>query len=297
MKTPPATPYLLPAAEAVSAEDWTDADGGAVGDRLEHWDPFTVIALARIIEVDLDLVRESCGLSPGSALALSTVAYSSRTRLRTVGESVELGTLTGRVRAPVSIEVPGSRAGGRLDLTTRLVLRTAGTSTTAISPQRPGAVLWTDETRLAVEGGAARFPVTPLDFASTQGLPDDAAWALEWDHDDLEAPVLGGLRLLINSGDETLVAALRTGSSDAAALVLQSFARYDIGRSLVHAALANERFTDAPESWPEGSIGRTLHELIVTCWPGVPIPTLVARLRSEPARLDAELQAHLGVLP
>ena len=297
MKTSPAAPYLVPAPEAVVVEDWTNADGDVVGDRLEHWDPFTTIALARVVNVDLDLVRESCLLPPDAALALSTVGYSSRTRLRTVGEPVELGTLSGRVRAPVSIDVPGSRAGGRLDLTTRLVLSGAGTAPTAISPQRPGAVLWTDETRLAVEGGAARFPVTALDFSSAQGLPDDAAWALEWDQDDLGAPVLGGLRLLVNAGDETLVAALRTGSSDAAALVLRSFVTYDVGRSLVHAALVNERFTEAPEIWPEGSVGRTLHELIVTCWPGVPMPTLVARLRNEPGRLDAELQAHLGVLP
>lgn len=296
MKTRPAVPYLLPDPEAVEPQEWTDADGGAISDRLEHWDPATTIALSRVVTVNLDSVRERCGLSSDAALAVTTTAYSSRTRLRIVGDPVELGTMDGWARAPVAIEVPGSRAGGRLDLVTRLVLRSPGTVSGPISPRRPGAILWEDKVSLAVEGGAARFPVTALDFSTDPGTPDGAAWKLEWSHDDLETPVLGGLRLLVNSGDDALIAAVRSGASDPRSFVIRSVVRYDVARALVHGALFNEEFVRAPERWPEESVGRMLHDLISLCWPGVPVPVLVERLRHDPGRLDAELQARLGVL-
>ena len=41
LKTPPAPPYLLPPHDAIVEQPWLDADGRPLGDRLEHWDPFT----------------------------------------------------------------------------------------------------------------------------------------------------------------------------------------------------------------------------------------------------------------
>lgn len=262
-----------------------------------HWDPFTEVRLARVVQVDLDIVRESSGLGPDALFALTSSVYSDRTRMQTHGGAVEFGELTGRVRAPISVSVPGSRAGGRLTVTTRLVLRSPGRRVTPISPSRPGAILWTDDKRISLEGGAARFPVTALDFTDVPGLPTGAAWALEWNPEDLDAPMLGGLRLLVNSGDDALVAALRTGGDDISAVLLRSFVTFDVARSMVHAALANEHFIEAPEGFAEGTIGRTLFELVAACWPATPVPTLVARCRDDPARLDADIQAHVGVLP
>jgi hypothetical protein len=295
VKTPSAPPYLLPPADAVTADEWRDTGGATVGDRLEHWDPFTDIELAHIVNVDLDAVREACLLGSDSAFALTASGYSGRTRLTVDGPTIELGVLHGRVQAPMTIRIAGAATGGRLDLRTRLVLRSAGSSPSPISPRRPGAVLWADETRVALEGGAARFPVSAADFSSVPRLPSGAAWALEWNPDDLEVPVLGGLRLLINSEDSGLVAALRSGSVDARASLIRSFVTFDVARSLVHSALGNERFVGAPESFEEGSVGRMLFELITACWGGTPLRALVSRRAEDPARLDAEIQAHLGM--
>ena len=107
------------------------------------------------------------------------------------------------LRAPVGIRVPGASAGGRLDLATQLVLRTPGTSPSPIAPRRPGAILWTQTDRIMLEGGAARFPVSAVDFAAMPRLPDDAAWALEWNPEDLESPVTAALRLLVNAAGPT----------------------------------------------------------------------------------------------
>ncbi len=295
MRTAAAPPYLLPGDEAVDAGPWQTIDGAEIGERLEHWDPFTDVELLRVVTVDVDGIRDACRLGPDSALALTCSWRSDRTRLADGGETVELGSLDGRVRAALELVVPGIDAGGRLDLDVRLVLRSPGTAASAISPRRPGAILWSDSTRIALEGGAARFPVTAVDFAAITRLPDSGSWAIEWDPEELEGPVLGAVRLLVNAADQSLLEALRSGSRDARASLVRSFVMFDVARALVHGALANDRFVGDPEAFDEGSVGRMLFELLSACWPGVPISALRGRMLDDPARLDAEIQAHVGV--
>lgn len=297
MKTPPAPPYLLPSEEAVVAEEWRTSEGSTVPERLEHWDPFTDIELVRIVDVDVDAVRAACQLGVDSALAVSASWFSTRTRLGAEGRPVEIGTLDGRVRLPVGVSVPGVDVGGRLDIRTRLVLRTRGAEPSPISPRREGAVLWTQDTRIELEGAAARFPVTPADFRAIPRLPDGGAWALEWDSEALDAPVLGAIRLLVNVADESLVGILRSGSADVRARIVRSFLTYDVARSLVHGGLQNEAFVDGSESFDDGSVGRMLFELLTSCWPGIPVKALASRRLDDPSRLDAELQSYLGVVP
>lgn len=296
MRTPAALPYLLPPDDAVTAEPWRTIDGMEIGERLEHWDAFTDVELLQVLTVDVDAIREACGLGADSALALSAQWRSDRTRLAAEGEPVELGTLGGCLRAPVGLTVPGASAGGRLELQARLLLRSPGRAPSAISPRRPGALLWTDRQQLMLEGGAARFPISAADFASMPRFPASGSWALEWSNEELEAPVLGSLRLLVNSGDASLLEALRSGSGDVRAGMVRTFVTFDVARSLVHGALGNERFVEAPGAYDEGTVGRMLSELLGACWPGIPMSALQARFVEDPSRLDVELQAHLGLL-
>ena len=249
-----------------------------------------------ILELDLDTIRAGCRLSVDAAFALIASWHSNRTRLSGTGAPVELGLLQGVVRAPLTLRIPGAAAGGRVALRTLLVLRDPGSGPVTISPRREGAILWQDSTSVALEGGAARFPVTPINFFESDRLPDHALWKLEWDPEALDAPVLADLRLLINSGNETLRDALRTGSADGRSSVVRSFVMFDVARTLVQGALGSDRFVEEPESFDEGSIGRMLFELLGLCWPGVPVKTLSSRGQTDPARLDAELQAHFALL-
>lgn len=296
MKTPPAPPYLLPPGSAVSVGAWKALDGTPLPDRLEHWDPFTETEVFRTVDVDVDSVRAACSLGEDATFGLIGSWWSSRTRLGGTGDSVELGARSGVLRGTLALQIPGPVAGGRLDLRTLLVLRHPGAAPSAVAPRREGAVLWHEETRVALEGAAARFPVAAVDFAEVSRLPDTAGWALEWDFEDLDAPVLASLRLLLNASDEVLVNALRSGSSDPRSNVIRSFVTYDVARMLVHTALRSDKFVDEPEVFDEESVGRMLFELLATCWPGVPITALATRLQDDPARIDAELQAHLEVL-
>ncbi len=297
MKTPKAVPYLLPPETAVAAQPWCHADGTEVAHRLDHWDPFVELDLVRIIEVDLDETHTACQLPEQAALALVATWYSNKTRITGDATVIELGNLRDKVRTALALTVPGSEAGGRLTLRTRLVLRYPGENPSPIAPRRIGSILWEDESHIAVEGGAARFPITAADFKAIDYCPADAAWFLEWDPADLDAPVLGGLRLLVNSGHESLPEMLRSGSSDPRSAVLRSFVTFDVARELITGTLKNGRFVDDPESFDEGTVGRMVFELITLCWPGKPIPSMRSRINEDASLVSAELQARFGVLP
>ena len=277
MKTLPSPPYLLAPDDVVIEQPWADGDGTPVGDRLEHWDPFTDSEFVRVVDVDLDQLRTRCRLNVDATFALCATWHSNRTRLSGASSTIELGALRGLVRAPLSLVVPGAATGGRLELRTSLILRHPGTNGTRISPRRQGAILWLDSKIVALEGGSARFPVSALDFETSQRLPARASWALEWNPEQLEGPVLGDLRLLVNSADETLLDALRSGVADAKSAVVRSFILFDVARALVEGALGNEEFVSDPYRFEEGAVGRTIAELLSACWPGVPIATLVSR--------------------
>lgn len=293
MRTLTASPYLLPPDEAVQLDAWRTPDGGELGDRLVHWEPFTPVEAMTAITVDVDLVRERCQLPPDSALALVATWRSDRTRLAGAGPIVELGALDGLLRAPLAVSVPGFEAGGQVDLGTRLFLRSAGSAVSPIAPHRVGAILWADSHRVAFEGGAARFPVTATDFTGVPRLPDEGGWVLDWNPEDLESPISASLQLLVNSSNTQMLDAVRSGSTDGRAPFIRGFVTYDVARSLVEGALSNERFVESPEAFDEGTLGRMLFELLAACWPGVPVSKLRQRMIEDPPRLTAELQAHL----
>lgn len=296
MRTPAARPYLLPPDESVDAEPWRTPDGAQLPDRLDHWDPFTEVEATRSLTVDVDLVRSACRLPDDTTLAVVASWRSDRTRLSGGADPVELGAMDGTLRVPIEITVPGSTSGGRVELVTEVVLRSAGSGPSPLSPRRPGAVLWRDRAHLVVEGAAARFPLTAVEFESIPRLPAQGLWALDWSAEDLEAPVSASLRLLVNSRDGGVLDALRSGSSDVRSGVIRGFVVYDVARTLVEGALSSEPFVAGPESYQEGTLGRMLFELLASAWPGVPVEALARRLRDDRPRLDAELQAHLGVV-
>ncbi|MGE2689079.1 hypothetical protein [Mycolicibacterium pulveris] len=265
-------------------------------DRLDHWDPFTDLELVRTVEVDLDATREACLLGKDASFAITATWSCTTTRLGGSGRVVELGAEEGAIRATLELAIPGAMAGGRLNLATRLVLRHPGDDASPISPRRPGTILWVETSQIALEGGASRFPITAVDFSQSLHYPDNAAWALDWNPDDLEVPVLGGLRLIINSCHAVLPDLLRSGSADSRTHAVRSFVMFDVARTLVLGALGNDRFVENPDAYEEYSVGRMLSDLMASCWPGVPVPTLRARSVDESPRFNAELQARFGVI-
>ena len=295
-RTASVTPFRQAAPDSVRADPWTSAETGqGVGERIEHWEPDLTLHLDRTIVVDIDAVLASTGIASAESLAISAVWKSDRTRLRGPGMSVPLAGRSGESAVSLSMDVPGQLAGGSLEIRTVLIRSQDGSEDSPVVARRAGAILWDDRCSVALEGSAARFPVTVLDFSAVPGLADDAPWALEWSPRDLDQPVLGAMRLLVNAGVSAVVGAV-SAEGDAGSEVIASMIRFDVARCLVHGALSEEGFAAGEREFEPDTVGRMLKELIERYWPGVAPEILVRRLSDTPHRIESELQARTGLL-
>lgn len=296
MRLSPVPTYLVPERSIVAAEPWTTITGAEALATVDHWDPATDLTLTRVLTIDTDELRSQCGLGRSSGFAVSSSWRApNRTRLGDVGEVIELGDRQGLLRVVVSVCVLGSCAGGRVDLRTRLVLRSPGHDPSPVAPARPGSILWHDVHRLQLEGGAARFPMAVVDFRTIANIPDTAAWYLDWNAEELGMPVLGGVRLLLNGSNELIVDIARTGSTHPAMLTVRSLIIGDVARQLITSALKNDEFIDHRNSFADESVGRMVSDLIAAVWPGRSAAQLRDRFQQLPARFEAEIQAALDV--
>lgn len=292
----PVAPFRQAAGESVRGDPWLLAESEErVGERAEHWDPDLTLRLNRTVVVDVNAVLASTGIVSADQLAIAAVWKSDRTRLRGPGMSVPLGGRNGEVRLSLSLDVPGYLAGGTLEIRTVLIRTEGDGKESPTVARRAGAVLWSERVSVALEGSAARFPVTVLDFWEVPGLAGDAPWALEWSPRDLDQPVLGAMRLLVNSGLPRVVQAI-SGSDDAEGRLITSMMRFDTARSLVHGALSEEEFVQGTREFEADSVGRMLTNLLDRYWPGIAPEVLARRLVETPHRLESDLQVRTGLL-
>lgn len=289
-------PFLLADEESVRPGPWALADAGdLVGDRVDHWDPDLTLQLDRRVTIDVDRILSSTRTKVPEELALAALWRSDRTRLRGRGMSVPLAGLGGEVDVSLSLDVPGRLTGGTLDLQAVLVRTVDAVDSDPIVAARAGSILWQDRCRVALEGEAARFPVTVIDFDEATGLAADASWVLEWSPEDLDLPVLGAMRLLVNARREAVVAAAG-GAGDPESLAIASMIRFDVARCLVHGALGEPEFLDASRNFEPDSVGHMLRALLARYWPGDEPALLARRARDAPQGLESELQARTGLL-
>lgn len=294
-RTEAVAPFLRASSDSVEPGPWTLAGGGELDDRVEHWDPLMDLQLEREIMIDVDQLLASTGVPDAAAITAAALWRSERTRLRGPGASVPLGGGSGTTTVSVIIDVPGVSAGGNLELQTVLMLAGDVASGSPIGAGRAGSVLWGDRRRVALEGNASRFPTQVVDFAALTGIADDAPWSLEWHPNDLEQPVLGAMRLLVNSRNQVAVDAVGEGMA-ADSRAIASVIDFDVTRALVFGALRNQEFLDGPDEYGPDTIGRMLAELLDRFWPGTEPAALAARLSQSPHGLEAELQAKSRLL-
>lgn len=297
MRTAASVPFLRPSKDVVVEDGWRlIPDETPLPDRLPHWDPNTTVRIGQSLTIDIDALRDQCQLAEDATFAVTSRWHSSKTRITSVEAVAELGNESGRLSANLEMAVPGPVLGGRLSIYTSVVLRTHGTSTSPIAPARPGSILWDLRESTALEGAAARFPVSVVPFVEVAGIADGAGWSLELALNDLNAPVLGSMRLLLNADDAALVEALRTGSTSRDTAALRMFVHLDVARSLVTRALQCEAFVATPDAWDEDSVGRMLNDLIGQLWPGIPVSKLRLRMLESPAVFESELQSQFWQL-
>jgi hypothetical protein len=286
--------FLRPQRSRVEAGPWTVLVEGAAAvenpEIVRDWDYMTDLRVVRALEVDLDGLRADCGLSLQSRLEAVITWQSSWTGLRGAGQTTALrnGMNT------LDVELTGPSLGGRLNLEARVVLAKPGGGG-PLSPRRPGSTLWTDGTRIALEGSGMRFPVIPVPF-DVAGLAGgrQGTWALTVEASDLSASGAGSVLLYLNSR-HPIVQELLELPDLPRAQALQQFIHFDVARQLFVQALQHQDLDESQE-YEEDSLGTLMLSLISRLFPDRELTTLRGDYRTSPGELEAEIQARLGFL-
>lgn len=291
-----ALPYRTPSANRITAGDWQLSSGGALvalPEVLPHWDPNTPVAVSRHLALDVEGIVKDCGL--GTARMHALIAWHSPgTAIRGTSSPVTLDAATDA--ASLTLKVDGSSLASSLVLETQIVM-IEGRARGSLAPRLAGSILWRDRCELVLEGAGTRFPVELCDFQARSWLPENAGWYLEWDPEELDQPVLGGVRLLVNTRHERVRDAIEACSLAAGvppgpeAIVAALY--HDVGRMLIMGALANEDFVSNPRRYPAASVGRIVANLISSIFAGRDVSELSARRQSQPFGFECELQDRL----
>lgn len=290
-----APPYRRPDSERFAPEAWVLDEKGArsLEDYVPDWDYQQDFTLARSVTVDLDGVRDDCDLSRTSRVRLAAGYQCPQTLHRSSGPSVD-HHLRGKEQVDLRVEVQGSQVSGDLEVYTEMTVLEPGSADSPVAPVQPGALLWQDRRSIRLEGGSSRFPVELVSFEAA-GRPGRAGWQLDWRRRDLESPVLGALRLLVNVDREKIARAVSAPEHDSETRAIASTIRFEVGRRLILTALEDEEFLARFPDFDEGSLGRTLADLIRVHLDADELEALRAEARDRPEEFNMKLQAGLGI--
>ena len=219
---------------------------------------------------------------------------STRTGLQGAGAGQSIALGHGEVEVQVTLDLPGRDLGGTLILGLCLTLVNSGPGPARLAPTQPGSRLWEDHARYQLEGTASRFPLEVVEFGSHYALPEGGVWYLEWSPEDLSQPVLGSLRLLINSQRANVVAALSGDKQDPTNAAIRSAIHSAVAERLILGALGNDEFVADPSQYDEGSVGHAIHGLIQAAF-GMTIESLASRALSQPGHFRCQIQERMGL--
>lgn len=248
-------PYLVPAPGRITFEDWSRRiaeDWTSLEDSIPDWNAGTSLEVSRPYEIDVDGIREDCGLAPNSAVRV-TVSWSS--------DSTKMG---GTVALDIVVDEKQRNVRGRLDgmeIGGRLTLRTTVTAVPAVgsddgSPTVPGTVLYEDSQTVVLGDDDGKFPVCIDDFAHTP-YHVDASWYLEIDTTDLTASFNSAAVLHLNERDKKLIEATTAEEPTAGQKRLLQELSHGLSTHMLYLAMEVDRVEnlDDSSSWAVGSLG------------------------------------------
>ena len=299
-----AWPYRRPL-NRVDADKWQL--GATAGEplpmALPDWDYTTDITMSRVVQVDLAGVREDCGLPADVGLRLSVRYWPSTSLIKRSGFREALPTRGDKVVCEVRVAAEGSELGGELTIETLLELASDLPYSDPFVATRAGSILWSDQTRMHLEGSAGLLPVAPVSFREA-GLPAGAAWYVSMDGGDWQQAAMGSLLVLLNEDNPVIRGALEAEKKDAPG-DLWGLLEVDIVCDLVGRALDDEAFLDEPVTeQDDNGQGITMAGLVralvrtYLARPGEGAEQATKRLhderRRDPSRFRAGVQNGIG---
>lgn len=259
---------------------------------LPGWDYFTPVQVERELTVDMPGLRADCGLPSDARVSAVLGWHSSLTGIRGAA-AFDVAESDATI---VRVELEPTQLGGSLTLQSKLVLATSAEGRSVLSPHRAGCLLWSEETRIILEGEGHRFPILPLDFISAGigGGRSSSGWYLEGTNEDLSSSGVGSLRLLVNTSNPVILNLL-TDPGDIQAVAIQQFMQYDVYRQLVMAALHNDDLLDGLEH-EAGTLGELLATTVRRIFDAQRLDSLRGDYSQQPGEFEALLQARLRFL-
>ncbi|MEU1512263.1 hypothetical protein ABZ490_08870 [Streptomyces sp. NPDC005811] len=253
-----------------------------------------------MVEIDLAELREDCGLVSEAPLRLCVRYWPSTSLLRRSAYAEDLPIRADRAVCEVQISADSSQLGGFLTVETLIELAVDLPASQPFVANRAGSILWSDQVRMHLEGGAGLLPVAPVSFREA-GLPEASAWYVSMDGGDWQQAAMGSLLVLLNEDNPAVKQAMEATQSELSG-VLWSVLEADIVTDLVGRALDDDAFVDeTPSDDPDGDLTMAgLVRALVRTYlarPGESAEQAIKRLRDErrrdPSRFRADV--HAGV--
>jgi hypothetical protein len=258
---------------------------------LDGWDYRTSVEFQRTVFVDGGKLFAACELPDAAEVLLVVTARCPASRFRrSVYRSKPLDR--SRTECSIAFRIDGGLLSQELVLDTELILAGAIKSKSPFVATMPGSRLHQESVSVVLEGSGSRLPVEVADLASqVPGLRAPAArWYILLEDADLHAPLMGKLRVLVNSAQVGTVEQVR----GADALTLSLLAS-DTARRVLGAALRDDEFVDDPAGYPDGSIGSCARNLLALCFPGDSARSVHTLMNADPGRFEATVQSSVRV--
>jgi hypothetical protein len=260
---PEALPHRVATSDHVRPGAWMLVVDGAprpMPPWLVDWEYATSVIARRQIELDGEGIRREVGL-PASTRVVAAITWRVADSLLNGAVRAETTTTLADGVSVIDLEVrlPGWDLGPALQLETVLLLADQHPDPGAPLAWRRASVLWKDGHKLRLMGDESQFPMAITNFAA-QGLLDGAPWQLRVGQ-DLEAPAMGQIQLLVNERFPAVTAAVRDPASTPSGPAIRSALKVDIGRSMVERALSDDELLERND-WPEGSLGEVLETVV-----------------------------------
>lgn len=256
------------------------------------WDSNVDVRVLRSLEFDGDRFMRETGLGKGSRIRLVAGYECEHARSRSFPWRRSVA-LPSSFKGTLDVTARASRLAHSVDLIVGAVLLHASKDSSSVAAKTAGSWLWTDRTAFTLRGSGGRFPMEWVAFR-TSGLPPNATWFLDWPSQDWSSPVLGTMRLLLNSDNLVVRKVMELSEHDARKKLIIQAARLDVGKQLVIAALSSEDFFAEVEQFEEGSVGFSVRLLMSVAFPHDQPATLKDRLIHQAGEFHAQLQDGMG---
>lgn len=290
----PIPPFIVPPLDVASHTGWALITSAGTQDLpvdLEHWDYQAVLEVVGGVSVNRRRLLDESQLAQSSGLELIMAIKSHHT-------SVQRTLVRQRVPAQdvyslqIKASIAGHDLGGKLDITTYIVASDP-VPTSALGATAPGSILWSAVHVCHLEGIGSQFPTDSEDFSITRPSHANAAWFLEIDDSDLQAVFMSSVRLVVNSGNPAMKRMLN-GESTGETSTLRKYLDFDISRQLVNFALQNDEVIDMESDIHDVSLGGVLRNTLSRFWPNTAPDALRLQLKSNPGRIEFDIQHSRG---